>query len=750
MSAPHALKRRLRTTLTGLATAVALSVPLGLAAAPAQAAPTNDWLHVQGNKIVDEAGTQVWLTGANWFGFNASERVFHGLWSVNMEGVTKSMADHGINIVRVPISTQLLLEWKNGQAAVSSGVNTWENPELAGKTTLQVWDTFLEYCEKYGLKVLLDVHSAEADNSGHIYPVWWKGTITSEQFYQAWEWVTARYKSNDTLVAMDIKNEPHGKFSESPRAKWDGSADQDNFKNTCQVAGRRILAINPNVLILCEGIEIYPTDGRNWSSQNEKDYHFNWWGGNLRGVKDYPVDLGANQDQLVYSPHDYGPLVWEQPWFQKEFDKASLTRDVWDPNWLFIHKQNIAPLLVGEWGGRLGQDARQDKWMVALRDTIIENKLHHTFWVLNPNSGDTGGLLLDDWKTWDAAKYAMLKPSLWQDGGKFVSLDHQVKLGGAGSTTGKSLGDLTPSTPDTVAPSVPGGLAAGMTTTTSILLTWNASSDNAGGSGVAGYDVYRGTTLVGTATATSFEVTGLQPDTQYSFTVRAKDRAGNVSAASAVLTARTKAGTPPPVDTVAPSVPTGLAAGATTTDSIPLSWNASTDNAGGSGVAGYEVYRGAALVATVPGTSYTATGLAAGTSYSFTVKARDVAGNVSASSAAVSASTEPVTPTGSCAIGYQAGAWNTGMSVNVKITNTGTQAVNGWTLKFTLPAGQSVGQGWSGNWSQSGQVVTVTNAAWNGSLAAGGSADIGFNGAHNGTYSNPTSFTLDGATCTVG
>ena len=76
---------------------------------------------------------------------------------------------------------------------------------------------------------------------------------------------------------------------------------------------------------------------------------------------DYPVNLGANQDQLVYSPHDYGPLVFDQPWFQKAFDKASLTNDVWRPNWLYIHEQGTAPLLIGEWGGRLGQDARQDK-----------------------------------------------------------------------------------------------------------------------------------------------------------------------------------------------------------------------------------------------------------------------------------------------------------------------------------------------------------------------------------------------------
>ncbi len=437
--------------VTATAVLMALSGPTSAqAAAPAPAsvppaapaaAAGDDWLHTEGNRIVDKQGNRVWLTGANWFGFNTGERVFHGLWSANLDTITRQMAERGINILRVPISTQLLLEWKNGQAAVSSAVNTWANPELKDKTTLGVFDAFLGVAEKYGIKVMLDVHSAEADNSGHVYPVWWKGAITTEQFYSAWEWVTARYRTNDTLVAMDIKNEPHGKQSESPRAKWDGSTDQDNFKYTCQTAGRRILAVNPDVLVLCEGIEIYPKDGANWSSTAAADYHGMWWGGNLRGARDHPVDLGAQQDQLVYSPHDYGPLVYQQPWFEGTWDRTTLERDVWDPNWLFLHKNGTAPLLVGEWGGHLDNGPNQ-KWMTALRDLIVENGIHQTFWCINPNSGDTGGLLGYDWATWDEAKYAMLKPALWQSGGKFVGLDHQVRLGGAASTTGLSLTDL--------------------------------------------------------------------------------------------------------------------------------------------------------------------------------------------------------------------------------------------------------------------------------------------------------------------
>jgi aryl-phospho-beta-D-glucosidase BglC (GH1 family)/chitodextrinase len=614
-----------------LATALAIAasaLAVNTATAPeAAAVPAKDWLHVQGNRIVDEDGNRVTLSGANWFGFNASERVFHGLWSANITELTRAIAQRGINIVRVPISAQVLLEWKNGQTVAQPNVNTFANPELVGKNNLQIWDFWLGLCEQLGIKVMLDVHSAEADNSGHIYPLWFKGTITAEQFYQAWEWVTDRYKANDTIVAMDIKNEPHGTPNQPPRAKWDGTTDADNFKNACETAGRRILAINPNVLILCEGIEVYPRPGETWSSPNTDpdltpNYFYNWWGGNLRGVRDFPVNLGANQDQLVYSPHDYGPLVFNQPWFQVPFTKATLTADVWRPNWLYIHEENIAPLLIGEWGGRLGQDERQDRWMTALRDLIVEEGLHQTFWVLNPNSGDTGGLLLDDWRTWDEQKYNLLKPALWQFNSKFVSLDHQVRLGGDGSTTSINL----------------------------------AERYNGG-----------------------------------------------------------------PIDTTAPSVPSGLAVTGTTSNSASLSWTASTDNVG---VSNYQIFRNGAIVSSATGTTFTDTGLSPATTYSYTVRARDAAGNTSAASTAVSATTQPGSGGGSgCTATYRTtNSWDTGFQAEVAVTNTGTTASRGWSVVLSLASGRTISNLWNGTLTGS----TVTNAPHNGALAPAAGTTFGF------------------------
>ncbi|SEI99706.1 cellulase family glycosylhydrolase [Demequina mangrovi] len=410
------------------------------AEAPARDVPAaaggdgDDWLRADGASIVDLNGDEVWLTGANWFGFNTSARVLHGLWTVDMEPVLDQVAARGINVLRVPISTELLLEWKAGRAEVSGSVN--QAGAQSGLDTLEVFDAFLAACKERGVKVILDVHSALADDAGHLSPVWFAGDVTSTDFVEGWTWVAKRYRDDDTIVAFDLQNEPHGKASENPRASWGGGAADTDWKAVAEDLALRILDIHPNVLVMVEGIETYPKDGSSWSSTDAGDYDTTWWGGNLRGVADAPVDLGDYQDRLVYSPHEYGPLVYEQPWFQSSFSKASLEHDVWEPNWLYLDSDGIAPLLIGEWGGRLGQDERQDRWMTAVRDLIVERRLSHTFWCVNPNSGDTGGLLLDDWTTWDEEKYALLEPALWQDDeGRFVSLDHEVPLPGGITVT---------------------------------------------------------------------------------------------------------------------------------------------------------------------------------------------------------------------------------------------------------------------------------------------------------------------------
>ncbi|MEV0823004.1 glycosyl hydrolase family 18 protein [Nonomuraea rubra] len=184
---------------------------------------------------------------------------------------------------------------------------------------------------------------------------------------------------------------------------------------------------------------------------------------------------------------------------------------------------------------------------------------------------------------------------------------------------------------DTTAPSVPGNLRSTGVTDTSVTLAWNASSDNVA---VTGYEIYRGGTLVTTVTGTTHTDTGLTANTAYSYTVRARDAAGNRSGNSNTATATTTGGGG--TDTTAPTVPGNLRSTGVSNSSVSLAWNASSDNVA---VTGYEIYRGGTLVTTVTGTSHTDTGLAANTAYSYTVRARDAAGNRSGNSNTVNATT---------------------------------------------------------------------------------------------------------------
>ncbi|GAA4707230.1 cellulose 1,4-beta-cellobiosidase [Phytohabitans rumicis] len=94
-----------------------------------------------------------------------------------------------------------------------------------------------------------------------------------------------------------------------------------------------------------------------------------------------------------------------------------------------------------------------------------------------------------------------------------------------------------------------------------------------------------------------------------------------------------------------------------------------------------------------------------------------------------------------------ANQWNNGFQGNIVIRNVG-DAWTSWTLRFSFANGQTVSQGWTGRFSQSGSAVTVANETWNGAVATGGSVNPGFIGTHTGTNAVPTSFSVNNTVCT--
>ncbi|GAA0531359.1 hypothetical protein GCM10010172_10090 [Paractinoplanes ferrugineus] len=114
-----------------------------------------------------------------------------------------------------------------------------------------------------------------------------------------------------------------------------------------------------------------------------------------------------------------------------------------------------------------------------------------------------------------------------------------------------------------------------------------------------------------------------------------------------------------------------------------------------------------------------------------------------------SSSPTPPPATGTCRISDTVSAWNTGLTSNITITNTGTTAISGWALAFTLPSGQTITSGWNAGYSPSSGPVTARNVSYNGDLAPNASLTIGYQATHTGNAAAPASFTLNGASCTV-
>lgn len=484
-------------------------------------ATTPGFYATSGSKIVDSSGKVVRFTGVNWFGFETANSMPHGLWSVNYKALLDTVKGMGATLIRLPYSDDLFPN------RMPSGLNENANPDLKGLTSLQVMDKIVAYAGQIGLKILLDRHRPDANGQS---PLWATGSVPESTWIANMKALATRYRGNATVIGIDLHNEPH-----APEACWGCGDTARDWRLAAERGGNAVLSVNPDLLIVVEGVSCYGPGG---SSTGD----CNWWGGNLQGAGQYPVRLNV-PNRLVYSAHDYGMSVFnQQPWFTDPSFPATLTPH-WDKNWGYLVKGNIAPVLVGEFGSTL-QDPKDQVWLPKLLQYMREIGASWTYWSLNPNSGDTKGLLLDDWKSLDRVRYDVVKPY-------FVPL-------------------------------------AGGTTTTP---------------------------------------------------------------------APTPNPTPNPTPTPTPSA-------------------------------------------------------------------------------------------GACKVVYTVqNQWSNGATVNVTVTNTGSSAVNGWTLGFTFPGTQQLLQTWNGTSSQSGRAVSLRNVDYNASIAPGGSQTTGFNLSYSGSNPAPSSFTLNGKVC---
>src|SRR5207249_8008371 len=330
---------------------------------------------------------------------------------------------------------------------------------------------------------------------------------------------------NPTVVAVDLRNEPHVIANGSHTgACWTGDTatggcattnTSQNWPAAAQRAGDAVLSANSNLLISVEGVDCYSGD-------------CDWWGGNLEGVSRYPITLNVS-NRLVYSAHDYGPNLYQQSWFNSSTSFSSLS-SVWNKFWGYINANHIAPVLIGEFGTgnnasgiQSATSGSQGQWFESLVNFLQNNpSLNWTYWALN---GEDSYALLDN--QYDSTAASSLKQ------GELASIQSALTGGGSGSGGG---GNGTCS----VVPSAPSGLAAVAVSFSQINLSWTAVTPSSNCS--ITYSVFRSTTsgftpsssnqIASGLTTPLFTNIGLAAAATYYYRVEAVDAAGSSPASN--------------------------------------------------------------------------------------------------------------------------------------------------------------------------------------------------------------------------
>ncbi|MBV8695413.1 MAG: cellulase family glycosylhydrolase, partial [Ktedonobacteraceae bacterium] len=376
--------------------------------------------HTSGSQILDANNQPVRIAGVSWFGFETPQFVVHGLQVRNYKEMLDQIKSLGYNTIRLPYSNQLF-----DTDSAPNGINFSLNSDLVGLNGLQIMDKVIDYASQIGLHIILDQHRPDANAQS---PLWYTANYPASRWIADWQMLATHYKNNPMVIGADLHNEPHNP------ACWGCGNTAIDWRLAAEQAGNAILDINPNWLIFVEGVECYGPAGSTQTSD------CSGWGSNLKGVSSAPVQLKV-PNRLVYSVHDYPQSVAYHPWFSAP-DYPQNLPSIWDSYWGYIQKQGIAPVWVGEFGTKLQTTADQ-QWLSSLVSYLGTGAsgFNWTYWSWTPDSGDTGGILKDDWKTVDEAKQHYLNPILFPLGGTTSATTH-VSNTPAPSTQPPSAGTL--------------------------------------------------------------------------------------------------------------------------------------------------------------------------------------------------------------------------------------------------------------------------------------------------------------------
>ena len=356
------------------------------------------WLHTQGPWVVDSKGKHVRLAGVTWDGMQTTTFIPGGLQYQPYTAILCTIKNLGFNTVRIPLSDQLV--YRNSSITITQDIAA--NPDLAGLHPLGVLDRIVAAAQHDGLMIILDNHfsmprycSLKKKNClangnpqggpGTGTPTAWTDSGYNEQTWIA-DWTTLANRYSDahpcgleaqaaadcgptpTVIGFDLHNEPHTNFGHHrynlndyltrgatwgpypnalhPDPRWKLSSD---WAAGADLAGSTILTTNPHLLMFVEGVQLYP------DKTQPRGVEVYTWGGIFRGVQTDPIvftNLNTKQpitDQLVYSPHEWGP--WKDN-LLGEFSYRTTYKTllkIFMENWAFLlHQKSPVPIWLGE------------------------------------------------------------------------------------------------------------------------------------------------------------------------------------------------------------------------------------------------------------------------------------------------------------------------------------------------------------------------------------------------------------------
>lgn len=451
--------------------------------------PAMTYLSADGGVLKDNKGTgEIFkLKSINWYGFEQIG-VPGGAWTrpfrtktiggIVKEGMLDEIARLGFNSLRVLISQDITWPGYSPVTTFGSWNTTYINPTLNPefltdsdpmiqdpqpvKTSMEIMDVFVDWCEELNLRIIFDLHCLAPDDDNVLGTggKWYTTALPTDagqttgakrelrneqQAIDALVFIANRYKNRPVVTGFDLINEPH-----------DCTWDRDPLTGVVgyyERCGNAIHAVNPDVLIICEGATngewVDHTPIGHETDQASLEGKYQWgtvWSGKLDTAQAIPVTLTV-PNKVVYSPHEYGSWpgtpAAHQWFYPEEFVGPTYAGlpfpqnmpSVWSRQWGYLVEQNIAPVWIGEFGSYLrvggdpvalgGSSYTQQHldfdvaWLSKLAEYCNQYNIGFAYWAWNPG-GDPDGLLgQQPHGTWNVAqdfKLTALQPFLFGSG----------------------------------------------------------------------------------------------------------------------------------------------------------------------------------------------------------------------------------------------------------------------------------------------------------------------------------------------